>query len=648
MTRIAAYTDCLMPRLACILAFLSGVAAMAVPPEEDFVKEVRPILEKFCFQCHNAEKHKGGLNLAAFDFLDQVKAVPDAWTTAAERVQAFEMPPAEKKGKEMEFNQRRKLTAFFRELPKFTDADCNQISSDRSATSFRGYVMSRRLNRAEYANTIRDLFGVSVAVDDLLPADGGGGEGFDTSGNALFTSTIHIENYMAAADRILETILPEKTTALSSESKLARERLLLGNDSPEREGARKIIERFEALAFRRPVGSDEVDRADVLFNRVFDRGDGFIPAIRLALKSVLVSPNFLFLAEPEPEERGVVALGAVPLASKLSYFLWSTMPDAELLKVAESGELLKTNVYRAQIKRMLADLRADQLGERFAMQWLEIERLGAEVSPDAKKFPEFDAQLRVSMRREVADTFNYVIRNDRSLLELLDSDYTFVNDRLASLYGISGVKGAEFQKVSLSTKNRGGVTGMAAVHALTSFPLRTSPVLRGRWILEALLGDKVPPPPPDVPALEESAKAGHNLSLREQLKTHRLKAECASCHDKMDPLGFGLENFDNLGRWRDSDRGLAIDSEGTLPSGESFTGPAGLKKILMDRKDQVMKQLARKLTGYAFGRELNKFDDCVVDRGLEAMQQNGYRPSVLIEQIAFSFPFRHRFYPKED
>jgi hypothetical protein len=173
-------------------------------------------------------------------------------------------------------------------------------------------------------------------------------------------------------------------------------------------------------------------------------------------------------------------------------------------------------------------------------------------------------------------------------------------------------------------------------------------VLRGRWVLESLLGEKVPPPPADVPALEASAKDAHNLSLRDQLKIHREKAECASCHDKMDPIGFGLENFDNLGRWRDADRGIAIDSTGTLPSGETFTGPQGLKKILMDRKDQVMKQVARKMTGYAFGRELNKFDECVVDGALGEMQNNGYRAQVLIEHIALSFPFCHRFYPKTD
>jgi hypothetical protein len=642
-----------------ILALWFGAVIFAAPApaelplEEQFSKEIRPLLEKFCYDCHNSDKLKGGVNLAAYETYDQAATAAEMWVMAAERIQAFEMPPSGKvRGVEIQFPQQSKLMKFMRALPRAPDTDCKQISSDRSQTSFRGYVMSRRLNREEYENTVRELFGARLEVEDLLPADGGGGEGFDTSGNALFISTIHIENYMAAADRILETILPDKARGLAPELKAARARVLLDRENPPRkiarEHARKVVERIQRLSFRRPAEAAEVDRALVLFDRVWDRGDGFVPAIRLALKSVLVSPNFLFLAETEPTERGVVSLGPIPLASKLSYFLWSSMPDEELLKLAESGALSDTNIFRAQVQRMTHDAKAKALGERFAMQWLEIERLGTEVNPDAKKFPEYDDELRESMRSEVASMFNYVIQNDQPLLELLDADYTFVNRRLAAIYGLQGVAGAEFQKVALTTRARGGVTGMAAVHALTSFPQRTSPVLRGRWVLESLLGEKVPPPPPDVPALEASAKDAHDLPLREQLKAHRANPDCASCHDKMDPLGFGLENFDNLGRWRDAERGLAIDAQGTLPSGESFTGPEGLKKILMDRKDQVMTHLSRKLTGYAYGRELNKMDDCVIDAEMEALKANGYRPSALIEQIVLSYPFRHRFYPKED
>jgi hypothetical protein len=366
------------------------------------------------------------------------------------------------------------------------------------------------------------------------------------------------------------------------------------------------------------------------------------------LKAVLVSPDFLFLVEPEPEGGGVHPLGPFPLASRLSYFLWSTMPDEELLTLAGSGALLDDQVYRHQVRRMLRDPNAAALGERFALQWFDLERLCADIHPDPKRFPEFDAGLARAMRDEVTAFFNSLLREDRSVLELIDSDSIFVNERLAPLYGLEGVSGSTMRRVRLPDRKRGGVTGMAAVAALTSYPTRTSPVLRGRWILETLLGDKVPPPPPDVPALESSQAAASPATLRQQLEIHRAQAECSSCHSKMDPLGFSLEHFDVLGRWRDEDRGQPVDAQGVLPSGETFTGPIGLKEILLKRKDAVVKHLSRKLAGFAFGRELNKFDRCVVDRTWEALQADGYRASVLVEQIATSFPFRHRFYPRTE
>lgn len=634
-----------------VFAIGMAVSLSAQTLEEDYQKEIRPVLEKHCYECHGPEKKKGDLLLTEFTDYEKITNALETWQLVFERVQAFEMPP---KGKgDIKFNEHRKLMQWLRRLPKPEKADCDKIASDRTANFYRGYVMSRRLNRAEYNNTIRDLFGVELHLDDLLPADGGGGEGFDTTGNALFTSSIHLEKYIAAADQALNAVLPDSATAgrgLSPELKRARDRILIAKPgllTSSREAGEKIVRTFARKAFRRPVTDEEVQRLMTLFDRARKRGDNFTACVRLALKGVLVSPHFLFLAEPEPAEKGVQVLGAVPLASKLSYFLWSSMPDDELMKLAESGALLNTNIYRQQIRRMLAHPKAEALGQRFALQWLDLERLGTEVRPDPKHFPEFDSRLNEAMHREVIAYFNYIVRNDRSLLELIDSDYTFVNERLAQIYGLDDVKGPAMQKVSLTEQNRGGILGMAAVHAVTSYPLRTSPVLRGRWVLESLLGDKVPPPPPDVPALEEHANSGPK-TLRDQLEIHRTKSECAACHDKMDPLGFGLENFDALGRWRDKDRGEPIDAKGTLPSGQTYSGPAGLKGILLERKDTIMKHLAKKMTGYAFGRELNKFDDCVVDRALEALQQNDYRASVLVEQIAMSFPFRHRFYPKHD
>ncbi len=632
----------------CATLFAADAEKPKPTPLEVFQKEIRPILQKHCYDCHSNEKSKGDLNLEHFDDLDKVHESKEIWHSVLERVQAFEMPPEGKN--ELSFDKQSKLVGWLKDLPKPENPDCDQIASDRNANFYRGHVMSRRINRAEYANTIRDIFGVSIPVEDLLPADGGGGEGFDTAGNALFTSSIHIEKYMAAADRVLTAVLPGDPVDLSPEFKVARARLLGDNAIPNKETARPtaegIIRRFSRLAYRRPPTASEIERSMKMFDRAWSRDDGYVRALRLALKSTLISPNFLFLIEPEPDEKGVQPLGPFPTASRLSYFIWSSMPDEELLSLAENGKLLEPNTYREQVRRMLADPKAAALGERFALQWLDLERLGGEVRPEAKKFPEFDEALQRAMLEEASTVFNYIIRTDSPLVHLIDADYTFANERLARIYGLDGVTGDELQKILLTDKNRGGVTGMAAIHTLTSYPSRTSPVLRGRWVLEALLGEKVKPPPPDVPAFEEAQAKAKNLSLRDQLQIHREKAECASCHDKMDPLGFGMENFDVLGRWREKDGEHAIDSQGTLPNGESFTGPAGLKKILLARKDDVIKHLVRKMAGYAYGRELNRFDDCVVDKAMEALKQTEYRPSVLVEHIATSFPFRHRFYPR--
>ena len=635
--------------LAAITAASLGLSLRAAPADE-FAKEIRPILEKNCYECHNAEKLKGDLDLAQFDTLDKIKEMREVWQLALERVQAFEMPP--KKAKQMSFDAHGKLLRWLRNLPKPERPDCDQIASDRTANFYRGYVMSRRLNRAEYCNTIRDLTGVNLPVEELLPADGGGGEGFDTSGNALFTSTIHIEKYMAAAERVLTNVLADKPGKLSPELKAARQRILTAKPGVfgrnARAAAHAVVKDFTRRAWRRPVAAEEIERLLTLFDRAHARGDGFVPSVRLALQAVLISPNFLFLAEPEPETHGVHRLGPFPLATRLSYFLWSSMPDDGLFALAESGALLETNVFRQQIRRMLADPKADALGERFALQWLDMEKLGNEKKPDPIRYPEFDAELSRAMRNEVTTFFNYLIREDRPLTELIDSDYTFVNARLAQIYGLDDVHGDGMRRVSLADRNRGGIVGMPAVHALTSYPLRTSPVLRGHWILEALLGERIPPPPPDVPALEETReKAGH-LTLREQLELHRARSECAGCHDKMDPLGFGLENFDVLGRWRDKDRDQPIDAQGKLPNGDTYTGPEGLKQVLMKRKEQIARHLVRKMTGFAYGRELNKFDECVIDRTMEELKKNDYHVQVMMEQIASSFPFQHRFYPKQD
>ncbi|HLY10076.1 MAG TPA: DUF1592 domain-containing protein [Planctomycetota bacterium] len=616
------------------------------PREEnprEFEEKVVPLIAKFCIKCHGPEKKKGDLDLTDFKAADQVLARIEIWQKAVERLNAFEMPP--EKSPQPSFEEKGLINRWFGRLAK-GKLDCNQLATDRTQRFYKGYAMSRRLNRTEYMNSVRDLFGIDLQAGRTLPADGSAGEGFDNNGDALFTSPILIEKYMDAADLVLSTLLPDGKTAITPDLEAARRRLLPAPAEEGRAAAARIVRTVAGRAFRRPVGEAEAERYVSMFDRASGRGDPFEAALRLALKGVLLSPHFLFLVEPEPAEGGVYRLGPYALAQRVSYFLWSSLPDDELLKAAGDGSLLTPAGLTAEVRRMLRDPRSKALGESFACQWLELEPLGKTVRPDAKKFPEFDDELAELMKAEVIHAFHDIVRDDRSLLELIDHDSTWLNDRLASLYGIKGVNGPELRRVPLEDRNRGGVVGMAAVLTVSSYPLRTSPVIRGKWILESLLGNKVPPPPPDAGSLPENASEGRKLSFRERLERHRTKAECASCHQKMDPLGFGLENFDPIGRWRTLDDGEPVDSVGQLPTGEKFTSPEQLKKVLMGRKDEVVTHLTRKLLGYALGRALNGFDKCVVDDALKALAAADYHSSALIETIVLSYPFQHRYAKK--
>ncbi len=621
-----------------------------------FDENIAPVLVKSCQTCHNADDAQGGLNLAAVTDYAHAISMPQVWVTVLERLQADEMPP--KEAERMMFGDRQALIGWAREHGP-AKADCGKLASDRTVSFYTGNVMSRRLNRDEYNRTLSDLFGIAVDVGSRLPADAAGGGGFDTTGDTLYTSSLNVEKYIEAADELMQRILPDAPVQQDVNAVAARERLLsLGSDGvidnaqSDAERARRILQVLLRRAFRRSVTSADVDRFMAIFEHSHQRGDAFDSALRLTITGLLISPHFLFLVEPEPAQGGTQRLGSFPLASRLSYFLWSSMPDETLLFAAESGRLLEPDGYLEQVRRMLRDPKARSLGERFVVQWLEIDKLGGDIRPDAKQFPEFDDPLAVAMKQEVVEVFNRIVREDRSLLELIDSDYSLLNQRLADHYEIPwsraepAVQDNGFQVVRFDDAARGGITGMAAVHTLTSYPLRTSPVLRGRYVLEILLGQRVPPPPPNVPPLDSEGHQVDAANMRLQLERHRQDPACAGCHDRMDPLGFSLESFDNLGRQRTEAGGKPIDVSAKLPDGFAFEGPSGLKQVLIERKDQVMRQLAKKLLGYALGRELNEFDECVVRDSMTALEANGYKPSILIEVIATSLPFKNRYYPQ--
>jgi mono/diheme cytochrome c family protein len=408
--------------------------------------------------------------------------------------------------------------------------------------------------------------------------------------------------------------------------------------------ARKILQTFATRAYRRPVKPDELDRLVKLFKFADQPNEPFEAAVKHALTAVLVSPQFLFRIERDAEPNNPDAVHPISqyeLATRLSYFLWSSMPDDELFKLAGENKLRDPMVLDAQIRRMLKDPKSSALVENFAGQWLML-RSVASMTPDKKTYPTFTPALRDAMVKETELYFDYVMRQDRSVMEFLDSDYTFVNDKLAKHYGIPGNFGREFKKVTLSDHSRGGVLTQASILTVTSNPTRTSPVKRGKWILENILGTPPPPPPPDVPALEEDNKAVLTGSLRQRMEKHRTNPNCAVCHAKLDPLGFGLENFDGIGAFREKDGNFKVDPAGELPDGSKFSGPAELRKVLIAKGDLFRKNLADKMLTYALGRGLEWYDRCTVDDMVAGLKKGNDRFSSLVMAVVQSDAFQKR------
>ncbi|MBA4187933.1 MAG: hypothetical protein C0467_07930 [Planctomycetaceae bacterium] len=404
--------------------------------------------------------------------------------------------------------------------------------------------------------------------------------------------------------------------------------------------AEKVLTNFARRAYRRPVKPDEAARLMKLYDLATKQGEPFGQAIRLPMKAVLVSPHFLYRIEEDPKNpNDIRTINDFEFATRLSYFLWSTMPDETLFQLAEKGELRKPAVLEAQVKRMLKDPKAKALSENFAGQWLELRKLKT-LTPDKGYYPGWDDGLKNAMAREAEMYFEYIVQNDRSILEFLDSDYTFANDRLAKHYALANVTGPEFRKVTLSDGRRGGVVTMGSTLTVTSNPTRTSPVKRGKWILENVLGTPPPPPAPDVPELPPTPQL--KGTLRQQMEQHRANPACATCHTKMDPLGFGLENFDGIGGWRTQDNKQAIDPSGVLPGGEKFAGPAELRKVLIGKADMFRRCFAEKLITFGLGRGLEYYDKCVLDDIVVASKANKDSFSSLVLAIVKSDPFQKR------
>jgi hypothetical protein len=616
-----------------------------------YTDDVAPLLEKYCLSCHDQATARGGFALEALQKSAMEGENESRWHLVADVLHAGSMPP--------EGEPR----------PDATELETINMWLDGTLlvqNHCAARVVVRRLNRAEYDNTIRDLIGIDLRPAQDFPADDIG-HGFDNNGEVLSTPPVLLEMYLAAADRVVREAFrsPEIRERIMNPPADHFPRAFRKYTAPARSRPEKgiyvarprqdpelieqqriydILRAFADRAFRRPALHDELMRLVGIAQAAEKDGETSEEGIQLALRAVLVSPQFLFRLEQLPLED--IPSAAIPphdfdLASRLAYSLWSSMPDDELFRLASHGELRGSDVLAQQVTRMLRDPKSNALAANFASQWLQTRKL-SEITPDRLLFPGFDETLRSAMLEETARFFTSIKTEDRSVFDLLDADYTFVNERLARHYGIAGVKGSSFQRVSLAGTPRGGILTHASVLAATSNPARTSPVKRGKWILENILGAPPAPPPAGVEGLREDHDQQASGTLRQRMEKHRTDPACAACHRRMDPLGFGLENFDAIGAWRSEDEGQAIDASGTLPCGPTFHGPEELRSALAARRDSFTRCFAEKMLTYALGRGLDRADRHDVDRILIKLQQGQYRFSALFLAIVESDAFQQR------
>jgi hypothetical protein len=757
---------------SCVLSLSTSSAAWfgkkKASAPKDYERDVKPLLQKYCYGCHGETKKKGGLSLQAFNDKAAVLNDKPAWEKVLHNLQTKEMPP---ENKPQPSAAERTLVAKWIEADVF-NCDCDHPDPGR--------VTVRRLNRAEYNNTIRDLLGVDFhAAKDFPPDDTG--YGFDNNGDVLSLPPILLEKYMAAAAEILSQAIvtdfsTNSSTRFQAENlhstgpgqiyrtdafRLTREgelfstfnfpragdyifrakafgeqagseparmelringeilktfdvkaveknpavyeiRIATGpgekrisaayinnyrdpdNSDPARRDrnlvvdflenagpttpatlpathkrifpkpipvsaheqesyAREIISDFARRAFRRPVSNREVDRLAGFVKLAQSEGDSFEGGIKLAFQAILVSPQFLFRGEAQtnPDNpKSVQPVDEFALASRLSYFLWSSMPDDELFQLAARGKLRKN--LESQVRRMLRDKKSSALVKNFGGQWLQTRNLDF-VQPDTDVFPSFNEKLRSDMRKETELFLASLLRENRSVMELLNADYTFLNERLARLYGIPGVTGENFRRVSLKGTGRGGILTQASILTLTSNPTRTSLVKRGKWVLENILGAPPPPQPPGIPSLKEGKATALTGTHRERLEQHRSDPNCYSCHARMDPIGFAFENFDGIGAWREKEDDLPIDATGKLFTGESFDGASELRKIIVaSKREEFVRCLSEKLLTYALGRGLEMYDRCAIDEIAKRVAKHGYKFDDLIVAAVKSIPFQMR------
>jgi Protein of unknown function (DUF1592)/Protein of unknown function (DUF1588)/Protein of unknown function (DUF1587)/Protein of unknown function (DUF1585)/Protein of unknown function (DUF1595)/Planctomycete cytochrome C len=610
--------------------------------------DIRPLLSTSCFKCHDTGNPKGGVNLDNYKERERVIEDGQFWLKVLDQIRTRDMPPKS----ERPLSENDYLTLV---------EGINGILQSSLQQKRPGQIVIRRLSHSEYRYTIQDLMQVDFDAKDYFPSDGSGGGGFDNQGGALFFTPLKLERYYDAAGVIVEDACNDqgKWAALVPISYKQNWWQRFRNwfksvlfdqyeeVNPPALAAEKVIFPFATKAYRRFLKEEEKIKMIHLFQTVYDQKDSidnpqrFNESVAQTFKSILISPNFLYRVEEEPAKTGVYPLSNFEVATRLSYFLWSSMPDDELFNLAYMGKLEDTLVLESQVKRMLADSKAKRFAENFSTQWLGITKL-IDNQPllDPEKYPGFDMPIRKALYSETVEYFYYVLTRSKKMLELINSNYTFLNKELADFYGIDGVTGEDLQMVLLNDSSRGGVLGMGSVLSTTSFPLRTSPVIRGKWVMEQLLGISPPPPPPVVAELTEDKNAHEEVGLRRILEMHRASPECNSCHVKMDPLGLGLENFDPTGRWRTTYGKAPVDPSGVMADGRSFQGPAELKMILLTEKAKIARNLSSRMLSYALGRSVQFTDEPALQLLDQTLLKTNFNPENFIIEIVKSYPFR--------
>lgn len=622
--------------LLCVTLSAASQGVAETPAEKEFTSRqdearrsfregVTPFVKAYCAKCHGDKRRRAGLNyLAALKNPGETTSSKH-WKQALANVKTHDMPP-EDEDKQPSEEERQKFLDWIGTLKFLSPKD-------------PGLFVIRRLNKAEYGNTLKELLGVDPNIAEDLPDEVLGAGYLNT------LSPLQSEQYLAIANAALDKALP-----LDSDQPSEVEKRLFGDPpvagSDLRAAAERVARSMGRLAYRRPVSPSEQDVLMKIYDLARASALSHRASLRLMLKAVLVSPQFLFITpsgDSKPDGN-IIPLDDHQLASRLSYFLWSTMPDSELSALADQGKLRDSEVLRGQVERLLNDPRSRALFDGFGAQWLGLVDLKTKTF-DTARFPQMTQAMRSAMYDEARLFFGSIVRGNRSIVRFVDADYTYLNQTLATLYGLEmSVTGSEMRQVRMVNPNRGGILGMPGILATTSFPNRTSPVNRGVWVLENVLGEHVPPAPPNVPALEkQNPKTIENLTLRQRTELHVQNPVCANCHKFLDPIGFGLENFDAIGRWRDQDdTGGPIDSSGELPGGKRFSSPKELKAIIAARKDGLARNLTERLLAFALCRPITGYDEIVVDDLMKTIAADDYRMQTLVSAIVSSYPFMNR------